>query len=221
MSNNSPLSIKECFNVILHGSADESRAAARAVRKLLYSNSGDGREKFLEIGKILDNAAHEFEKISEENRQENFVMAVSVIYFLHNREAQPDFLFPWLFRLLQHQNGYIRHSAVKMICNELGPLTYHIRFPEESRSLEKLSQEKVDKILFSLFMGLNELNSLLWQPKYKRYKYINSLPPSSYKSVQQVLSEMEESCGRKYVGRMEELSEFAQKVKKEIFSLPI
>jgi len=215
---NLPASIKECFDIILSGNAHKSRTAARAVRKLVYSNAGDSRGKFVEIAKIIDNAASEYAKISEETRQENFVMAISVIYFLHNREAQPDFLFPWLFQLLQHDNGYIRHSAVKMLCNELGPLTVHIRCPCSRSVNEKLSPEKADRILFSLFMSLNELNYFLWRPKYKKYKYINSLPPSPYKSTQQVLWEIEEDCGKKYIDHMTELASLAKKVQKEIFS---
>ena len=123
-------------------------------------------------------------------------MAVSVIYFLHDRENQPDFLFPWLFQLLQHQNGYVRHAAVKMISHEIGPLTYHLRFPGEKSSFHKFTSEDADTILHSLFASLNGLLSAFWQPKYKRYKYINSLPPSPYKSAQMVLAELEDSCGK-------------------------
>jgi hypothetical protein len=129
-------------------------------------------------------------------------MTTSVIYFLHDMEAQPDFLFPWLFQLLQHQNGYIRHAAVKMISHEIGPLTYHLRFPGEKSSFHKFSTEQADSILYSLFASLNGLLSALWQPKYKRYKYIDSLPPSSYKSVQMILAELEDSCGKDYIDRL-------------------
>ena len=86
----------EYFNIILTGDRDTSRKAAREVRKLLYSSQG-GDDKYKEIKNLVNNAPDEYAKISEEWRQENFVMAISVIYFLHNRENQPDFLFPWLF----------------------------------------------------------------------------------------------------------------------------
>src|SRR3989338_1611081 len=121
--------IKECFDIILRGNEEKSRLAARGVRKLVYSSSASGREKYEEIAALVRTAPENYARISEDWRQENFVMAVSVIYFLHDRENQPDFLFPWLFQLLQHSNGYIRHAAVKMISHEIGPLTYHLRFP--------------------------------------------------------------------------------------------
>jgi len=95
--------IKECFDIILSGEKSESRFAARRVRKLLYSATAtSGREKFIDMANLIKNAPREYEKISEEWRQENFVLAVSVIYFMHDRESQPDFLFLWLFKLLDY-----------------------------------------------------------------------------------------------------------------------
>lgn len=199
--------IKECFNTILNGDKEKSRQAARKVRKLVYSSSAEGREKYNEIAELVRAAPENYMHITEDWRQENFVMAVSVIYFLHDRESQPDFLFPWLFQLLQHPNGYIRHAAVKMICHEIGPLTYHIRFPGEKSDWHKFSPEQADSILYSLFVSLNQLMSVLYQPKHKKYKYIDSLPPSPYKSVQMVLFELEDSCGKKYTDRFSYLTQ--------------
>ncbi len=190
--------LKECFDTISHGNKNDSRLAARKARKLLYSSQG-GKDKYDDIKNLIDNAPYEYDKIPEGWRQENFVIAISVIYFLHDGEEQPDFLFPWFFQLLQHPNGYIRHAAVKMICHEIGPLTCHIRFPGKKSSFHTFSSEQADNILYSLFASLNGLSSALWQPKYKRYKYIGSLPASSYKSVQMVLAELEGSCGREYI----------------------
>lgn len=191
--------LKECFDTILHGNEKNSRLAARRVRKLLYSSQG-GRDKYNDIKNLINGAAYEYAKISEDWRQEDFVGAISVIYYLHDREKQPDFLFPWLFQLLQHSGGIIRYAAVRMLSNEIGPLTVHLRFPGDRSILgDKLKPEQANDILYSLFVGLNRLLAALWQPKYKRYKYINSLPASPYKSIQMILAELEESCGHKYI----------------------
>jgi hypothetical protein len=193
--------IKDCFDTILHGNKKDSRLAARKVRKLLYSSQSD-RSKNDVIKNIVNSAPDDYAKISENWRQENFVVAVSVIYFLHDKEDRPDFLFPWFFQLLRHSNGVIRYAAVRMLSNEIGPLTVHIRFPDHKPGyFGKLTLEQADRILYSLFASLNELIAALWQTKYKRYKYISSLPASPYKSVQMVLAELEESCGKKHIDR--------------------
>ena len=193
---------KECFDIILSGNKDDSYLAARRIRKLLYSSQG-GKDKFQDIKNLINDAPREYAKISEDWRQEDFVVAVSVIYYLHDREEQPDFLFSWFFQLLQHSNGVIRYAVVRMISNEIGPLTVHIRFPGHKSILgDKLKQEQADSILYSLFVSLNGLLVALYQPKYKRYKYIDSLPVSPYKSVQMVLAELEESCGQKYLDHL-------------------
>jgi len=188
----------ELFEIILTGSKDDSRKVAREVRKLLYSARKGG--KYESIKKIVENAPDEYTKILEDWRRENFVVAVSVLYYLHDRESQPDFLFPWLFHLLQHEKGNIRHAAVRMLGNELGPLTVHIRCPRYKQSI--LKSERSDFILFNLYIALNNLLADLWEPKYKKYKYIESLPASPYKSIQMVLNRMEDDCGKKYMERL-------------------
>ena len=189
----------ELFSIILTGNKDDSRKAAREVRKLLYNNSRDGG-KYDDIKKIIEDAPDEYRKIKEDWREENFVVAVSVLYYLHDRESQPDFLFPWLFYLLKHKNGNIRHATVRMIENELGPLTVHIRCPEYKQ--RRLKSEQSDSILLNLFKGLNNLLAVLWKPEYKKYKYVDSLPTCPYKSIQMVLGKMENDCGKEYMERL-------------------
>jgi len=183
---------RELFNTILTADSNQSRLAAREVRKLLYSSHKD---QYKNIASIIKNAPKEYAKITEDFRRENFVVAVSVMYFLHDKENQPDFLFPWLFQLLQHENGNIRQASIRMIGHELGPLTFHIRFPGEKSDFHKFYPEKADQILFGLFTNLNNLAANLWKSAYKKCKYIDSLPTGSYKSVQLILSHMEDDCG--------------------------
>jgi hypothetical protein len=185
---------KQCFDTILQGDKEKSRLAARRVSRLVYSSEG-GKEKYKEITRIVSEAPHEYVKTTEPWRQENFVMAISVMYFLHDREEQPDFLFPWLYQLLQHQSGIIRYAAVRMYTNELGPLTVHIRCPEYKQ--RKSKSEASDRILNTLVLNLNNLLGNLWKPSYKRYKYISSLPTGPYKSVQMVLGNLDEMCEQK------------------------
>jgi len=186
----------ECFKTILTGEKVESRKAARQVRKLLYSSSND-RSRYDDIRPLINKAPVEYAKISEDWRQENFVMAISVLYFLHHRESEPDFLFPWLFDLLQHDNGYIRHAAVRMFDNELGPLTYHIRCPD--RLYNQSTADKADHILFELYANLQGLINNLSKPFFNRYKLIASLPTGPFKSVQMVMGQLADDCGDKYV----------------------
>ncbi len=194
----------EYFNIILTGNKDESRNAARQIRKFLYSSSNED-DKYQDIASIIENAPEEYKKISEDWRQENFVIAVSVLYYLHNREEQPDFLFPWLFQLLQHKNGNIRNAAVRMFRNELGPLTVHIRFPNEKfSSFDKFSPKQADFVLYYLFLNLNNLINNLCELKYEKYKYVSSLPNGAYKSVQMVYGTLFEYCGKKYMKHLED-----------------
>jgi hypothetical protein len=194
-------SLTELFKTILRADQEESRLAARGVRKLLYSGQKD-RSVYDGIKKCVADAPVTYATIVEDWRRENFVMSVSVIYFLHHREDRPDFLFPWLFELLQHENGNIRHAAVRMIENELGPLTYHIRFPREQSRSRVLSADKADAILLGLYISLNNLLVVSWKPSYKKYEYINDLPSSTYKSASLIMGVLEDDCGQSYMKKM-------------------
>ncbi|MEA2056987.1 MAG: hypothetical protein U9O78_04790 [Patescibacteria group bacterium] len=189
--------IKECFEIILEGNKNKSRQAARQVRKLLYASRT--KDKYNDIKKLVKGASREYDKISEDWRQENFVMAISVIYFLHDREVDPDFLFPWLFQLLLHSNGCIRYAAVRMLSHELRSLTVYIRVPDFKSGMTNLKPKQADAIIFSLFVHLNKLLKKTWKPKYIKYKYISSLPTGLYKSIQMVIAKIEELCGQEYM----------------------
>jgi len=190
----------DLFKIILEGDIKSSRNAARGVRKFLYS-AKSGKDEYIEIKEIVNHADKIYRNIKEEWRQENFVMAISVMYFLHDRENEQDFLFPWLFYLIQHNNGNIRQSAVRMFKNELGPLTVHIRCPENSFSSNKIINKKRDQILFDMHEELQFLLSKFYKPIYKKYKYISSIPTEQYKSIQLVLVELVDDCGEKYTGK--------------------
>ena len=194
--------IKECFETILNGNKEKSRLAARRVRKLTYG-AGD-KDKFKTIQNIIKTAPETYAGISEDWRQENFVMTISVIYFLREETKYPDFIFPWLFQLLQHPNGYVRHSAVKMFTDEFGPLTVYVRIPNFKRDKEdRLGHKESEEILYHLFLNLDRLLDSLYEPRFKKYKYIDSLPPCPYKSVQMVFGEMEDLCGKEYMDFLE------------------
>ncbi|MFH0857886.1 MAG: hypothetical protein V1848_04020 [Candidatus Magasanikbacteria bacterium] len=190
--------ILELFNTILTADIDTSRKASREVRKLIYSSHNG---QYSDILSIIKNAPEKYEKIEEDFRKNNFVMAISVIYFLHDREDHPDFLFPWIFNLLQHENGNIRFAAVRMLEHELGPLTYHIRLPNEKLNNRELSPEQADIILYNLFINLHILSTNLWKPSYKKFKYISSLPTGPFKSVQMILSQLDEYCDDNFMNR--------------------
>lgn len=186
----------ELFGIILTGDKESSRMAAREVRKLVYSSHTG---KYDEIKSIVNSASEEYKKITDDFRQANFVMAVSVMYFLHDKTREPDFLFPWLFYLLQHANGNIRHAAVRMLENELGPLTVHLRYPDKKFYSRKFSPAYSDQILSDMFIALESLANIFWKPAYKKYKYVSSLPSGPYKSIQMVLSSLEYDCGEQYM----------------------
>lgn len=104
--------------------------------------------------------------------------------------------------MLKHNNGNIRHAAIRMFKTELGPLTYHIRFPCEKSSSLDISLQLADNILLALFISINNLMADFWKTQFKSLKYISSLQAGVYKSFQLLLSRFEDLCGEKYLEQL-------------------
>ena len=191
----------DLFKTILTADKEASRKAAREVRKKVYA--ADDGNKYEMIASIVAMAPEGYRAIKEDWRQENFVVAISVMYFLATKDDHPDFLFPWLFELILHKHGNIRQAAIRMFEIELGPLTYHIRIPAKQSSSLEVSPEQADHILFAFYGTIQHLMAEFWKPEYKRYKYISSLPTGVYKSLQLLLSRLEDLCGKEYLKKLQ------------------
>lgn len=194
-------SLSELFKTILTANKILSRKAARDVRKMV-NVVGEGDEYEM-VSLIVAMAPEGYKQIKEDWRQENFVMAISSMYPLGRKNKQPDFLFPWLFELMQHKNGNIRQAAIRMFEVELESLTQHIHFLDKESNILEVSYQEVDDILFSLYVSINDLMADHWKPEYKRYKYISSLPVGVYKSFQLLLCTLEELCGKEYLEQLQ------------------
>ena len=75
---------------------------------------------------------------------------------------------------------------------------------QENKKESHSASRKVRKILYSSPAGNREIFKEIaeiiekapinYESKYKKYKYIDSIPASPYKSVQMILADLEESC---------------------------
>lgn len=196
-------SIKSLFKVILDGDRKASTAAAREVRKFLYSSRGEN-QKYKDIVNELSKVQENYEQIVETWRLENYVVAISVIYFLRDKKSRPDFLFSWFYKLLLHENGLIRYAAVRMFGTEFGPLTVHVRFPDRIKFVSNYNEIiRNDSIILDVYNKLFDLSESLLKPLHKRYKYLDSLPVGPYKSVQMVIANLLDLCDEDYIINLE------------------
>lgn len=196
--------IKDCFDVILKGDKKESGLARKKVRKIIYGSGSSGEYKH--IKDIAGEALKTYEKIKESWRQENFIVALATIHFLRDyKKYPPDYLFPLLLALLQHSNGNIRYAAVRMLREEIAPLTLYLRFPEEENKKNREEKLEFDSILYWLYVGLIRLSDSarsVSKINYSKYKYIEDMPSSVYKSIQLVFADMIEMCGEDNIHAM-------------------
>ena len=120
---------------------------------------------------------------------------------MRNNMKSPEPLYNWIFELLHNKNGHIRFAAFRMIRNDLGLLTAHIRHSntEFERTIES---DRADNILLSLYINLNDIAVSLSKPSYKKYKYVELLPVGPYKTIRMIIAELEDNCGKAYMKQL-------------------
>ena len=85
----------ELFKVILTGDKDDSRKAAREVRKLLYSSHNGG--KYDDIKKIIENAPDEHCKIKESGEKKILLWLCRFCIFYITKKVSRIFYFRGCF----------------------------------------------------------------------------------------------------------------------------
>jgi hypothetical protein len=182
------MTIKEAIEIILHGNELEAKKVSKTMRKLVYfGDSG----KYEEIKEVIEDVLKVYPTIQEEWRREIYISAISIMYFLHDKyDKKPDYFFPLLLSLLENPNGTIRYCAYKMLVHDLGPLTVHLRIPDYEKS--ELDKYIAISILSKLHKDLMILHDKYFDKKYKKYKYVQDLPASTYKTVEMALYELDD-----------------------------
>lgn len=178
------------FAILKKGSQEEVRTAKKRIDKLWY---GD-RENFEKNSIIALKQMKEFETIQNPKNQEAFVSGLS-IFLLVLSDTHFKELKNFVLKVICHPNGHVREQMRKTadwlfmsLTSRINPFVY----PKGKKLTEKqiLAQEEA-KNEFAEYLGdIEDLMTRYDDGSNNRIKYISSLKPSVYKSLQLLWSDL-------------------------------
>lgn len=179
--------LSKLISVITTGSREEVKKAQREVERVYDRALETPGRRGLRKYSIFVEALRDFDDIKDVDHQAYFVntlrwvfMAVGEQYFAECSQ--------FVLKTIQHPSGKVRQAVIHVA----SWLVIATSSPFSSDSMKgkdcELAQKLVDQLCRFVF-DVEQLLERYEEPKYRRYKYVQNLPPSVYKSLQKLLTE--------------------------------
>lgn len=186
------MTIKDIIQKIEKGDKREQKAAKNELEQFWEQNKGDKKTTKIFL-KEMEKGIKNFDAIKNVDNQVAFVFALK--WFLlaadpsYIEDRWPD-LKNFVLKMLQHKSGRVRYAMVRITFY----LTISLRlFNLDGGKLSPKQKKMIAKhrLLFcELVEEVEQLIEKYFEPKFRKYKYIQSLPPSIYKSLQMFWNEL-------------------------------
>lgn len=182
--------LKHIFYILKNGTAEEVKIAKKIIDKLWH----DDRENFEKNATFALEQMKEFDSIKNVKNQEAFVSGLS-LFFLVLSDTHFKELKDFVLKVICHPHGHVREQVRKTADWLFMSLTSRIDpfvWPRGKKLTQKqISEQEEAKKEFKEY--LNEIELLMekyYERSYGRVKYVQSLKPSVYKSLQLLYSDL-------------------------------
>ncbi len=172
----------ECIEALKTGDRNRIKEAKKALKKLW-------NKKIMNRGNERNYVFHEFiDEVEHFDAIKNLSNKIAFIYSLHLVGLGTDGeyfnrLAYFLLKVIQDKNGSLRRSAL----NTSSYLLFHAEYFFEGNLKHKKS--KIVVLNYCKFVDtVHVLLNKYYFPEYRRYKYVETLPPSIYKSLEMLLT---------------------------------
>lgn len=182
--------LEHIFSILKNGTAEEVKIAKKRIDKLWH----DDRKNFEKNAHLALEQMKEFDNIKNVKNQEAFVSGLS-LFFLVLSDTHFKELKDFVLKVISHPHGHVREQVRKTADWLFMSLTSRINpfvWPKGKKLTEKqISEQEEAKKEFKEY--LNEIELLMekyYERSYGRVKYVQSLKPSVYKSLQLLYSDL-------------------------------
>jgi len=178
---NNPL--EKYIHTIKTGNKEEAKEAQKQIEKYWHDRKKDKKDFCVFLDEI-----RKFEQIKDIDCQVKFIGALKWAFWAIGEENFKEFS-EFILKYIQHPSGKIRQAIINACSPLVFKITLKIKFEDEKGST-KGKTKKEDLMRFGRFVDeVIRLIEKYFEPKYRRYKYVSSLPPGVYKSLQKLISE--------------------------------
>nr|MBI5455979.1 hypothetical protein [Candidatus Levybacteria bacterium] len=172
------------FAILKNGNQEEVKTAKKRLEKLWHSNS----RKFKKNATIALKQLKEFDVIQNPKNKEAFVSGLSLFFLVLSDEYFKE-LKDFVLKVICHQNGHVREQMRKTadwMYISLSSRIHPFVWPRSKKLTQEqmLEQEKAKKEFAEYLNSIELLMEGYYERSYGRVKYVSSLKPSVYKSLQ-------------------------------------
>jgi len=183
--------LKSLIEIIKTGSREEVKEAQKRVEKFWHEvyipKREEGRKAFL----IFLEEIKRFNQIQDIDHQTYFINTLKWPFWSIGEEYFERWA-DFILKHIQHPSGKIRQAIIKAANYLIMDIILEIRVdpskklsPEDRQRIQK-NQERFGNFIFSIETLLEKY----YESRFYRYKYISSMPPSIYKSLQILFAEL-------------------------------
>lgn len=184
--------LKNLIQIITTDSPAEVKLAQKQVEKFWHDfyipHREEGRLAFAVFWEEIEN----FEQIKDAEHQAYFINTLKWPLYAAGEENF-EFIAEFFLKYIQHPSGKIRQAIIRAADYLIYGLIldagrYHRDLVKPGVNLQELVAR--DKRRFGILVMIAErLAEKYFEPKFKRYKYISSLPAGVYKSLEIFIAE--------------------------------
>lgn len=176
--------LEHIFAILKNGNQKEVKAAKKRIGKLWHNN----RKSFEKSSIIVFEQMKQFETIHNPKNQEAFVSGLS-LFFPVLSDTHFKELKNFVLKIICHPNGHVREQIRKTadwlfisLSSRIHPFVY----PKGKKLTQKQTEER-EKVKIEFSEYLNDIELLMKKyddGSHDKFKYIDGMKPSVYKSLQ-------------------------------------
>jgi hypothetical protein len=182
--------IKGLIAIVKTGDREEVKKAQKAIESAWHNyyipHRKEGRKAFEAfVGEVKT-----FDQIPDIDHQVYFIGSLKWAIWTFYEEYFETWM-DFILKNIQHPSGKIRQAIIHISDILILNIAVDIKGVHKQTSKEaKMIKEVLNRQRFGRFVfAIEELVQHYHKPEYNRYKYVSSLPPSVYKSLQILMTE--------------------------------
>jgi len=189
--------LKNLIQIIKTASPAEVKVAQKQVEKFWFNYYIPNREEGRKAFGVFFEEIKTFEQIKDIDHQAYFINTLKWALWSGLGEEHFEDWADFMLTYIKNPSGKIRQAVIKVTEYLISDLRLNIKHDYEIVRSEGLIWEEFEKIVANNIMRFGnfvmEVEDLIernQEPKFRRYKYLSSLPVGVYKSLNLLLAEV-------------------------------
>lgn len=183
--------IKGLIEIVKRGDRQEVKKAQKAIESAWHNYYIPHRKEGKKAFEVFLDEVKTFDQIQDIDHQAYFISSLKWAFWTIGEEYFETWA-EFVLKCIQHPSGKIRQAIIHITDVLVTSLDVYVFHKNETKTEEekRMIRETINLQRFGrLVMSVEDLVQHYYEPKYKRYKYVSSMPIGIYKSLQILITE--------------------------------